>query len=78
MFMRLATLIGVSKAVHIISNTVCMQVDFTAFFVLFLDKLSFHLVVNCNRHLLYKKKKNSFKFSCSCHYHNLPPKNNPK
>lgn len=32
MFMRLATLIGVSKAVNIISNTVCMQVDFTAFF----------------------------------------------
>lgn len=60
MFMRLATLIGVSKAVNIISNTVCMQVDFTAFFVLFLDKLSFHLVVNCNRHLLYKKKKKFF------------------
>ena len=39
----------VSKIVHIITTTLCIQVDYTLFFQ---DKLGFHLVVNGNEYLL--------------------------
>ncbi|CAI9595254.1 unnamed protein product, partial [Staurois parvus] len=40
---NLETLTCVSKAVHIITTTLYIQVDYAAFFQ---DKLGFHLVVN--------------------------------
>ncbi|CAI9549231.1 unnamed protein product [Staurois parvus] len=50
-----ATLTRVSKIVHIITTTLCIQVDYTAFVQ---DKLGFHLVVNarCAVHSQHKDR----------------------